>query len=327
MLGQFRAMSIDPEFAAKGKSFGPQLTDVEWLAIEALYALPPTMTLQELSYSRPYKRQEVSAEVCLWNGCCRGANGDRASFIPRSGRQLHCSADCRAEHEAEECGDSPQTRQFGKDLLNDQAFAMSANGVCYSYKTLGRLIPVQNLPLALGISPKSAIILIFLRGLIRTFDWIRKAVPNSKKREKRVVTESQVDGIHAWCAEKTILEGDWRDAGRCLEELTSLISKKIARARRRQRRVARPRHRPLSADTKARITLAAFLLIGGLKPYAMKDQLYPKQLSGATRRFDSTKKLLRRYREKISSEKNRLQSVSEEKRRLLAAAARDLLSH
>ena len=86
----------------------------------------------------------------------------------------------------------------------------------------------------------------------------------------------------------------------------------------------------IEETTKARITLAACLRIDGVKPYDMTDSIYPRnpdlapaqRASDRTRRFDATKKLLDRHRDRIELEKRRLAALPQSERN----ATRDALS-
>jgi hypothetical protein len=315
---------MNDAISAKKLSYKPQLTEAECLAIDALRALPPVLSLEDLPWARPFSRREPKPHECAWRGCKRGANGARASFIPISRVNLHCSPDCRAAHEAEEKGDSPQTREFGQAVLHDQAFVMSANRVCYN--KVDGIFPVGDLPGFLGISPNATVALILLRGVLRTCDVICKTLPPSKKRNKVIFSKAHLDPITVSLAESSLRNGNWRGAYTSFCNLTETIKKMLTSARRRERLAKRPRHRPMSNETKLRITLAASLSNDGLTPYMMKGQLFPTQRTGGTRQYDSVKKLFSRNREKIDLEKARLRSLPEREQKLIAADARDLLN-
>lgn len=80
------------------------------------------------------------------------------------------------------------------------------------------------------------------------------------------------------------------------------------------------RGRPIERTTETKIILAARLLFEGVRPYAMTDRLYPvtpelpqeQRAADRRRRFEALSKFLRKYRERIASERQRLAALRED---------------
>jgi len=105
------------------------------------------------------------------------------------------------------------------------------------------------------------------------------------------------------------------------EKLKKLV---LLKQRSGAKRVPKQPGRKPDQRKRARITLAALFLLDGIKPYAMKTELFPEQ-NLPTHAFDSTKKLLRRSATQIEAEKQRLSPVPKSERLLVAQKARQLL--
>jgi hypothetical protein len=135
--------------------------------------------------------------------------------------------------------------------------------------------------------------------------WIYSKARGGKPSQRAARTPSFIE---ACSIARKILEGFDREPGTPSEQQP-------------QPQPGRLRGRPIEQITEARITLVGCLRIEGVKPYSMKNDLYPGR-DDRDLQYDALKKFLQRHRQQIALEEQRLTALPQAARDAAASDAR-----